>query len=113
MSIVLNLVRFVLFNSIQLKFLNAFQDIRKSSAPLQQVTKLIVYGFARTGSNYFCEVMNRHPDILMHYEVFHKVKAYFTLGILHTYVIYNIIIRIILMICMRYHNFIILNLYCM
>jgi LPS sulfotransferase NodH len=41
------------------------------------VTKFIVYGIPRTGSNFFISQLNAHPQILCHYEIFHPEKIYY------------------------------------
>ncbi len=38
--------------------------------------KFVVYGVPRVGSNFFISQLNRHPDILCHYEIFHRHAIY-------------------------------------
>lgn len=40
------------------------------------INKFIVYGIPRVGSNFFISQLNLHPNILCHYEVFHKKSIY-------------------------------------
>lgn len=36
----------------------------------------VIYGVARVGSNFFINTLNSNPEILCHYEIFHKAKIY-------------------------------------
>lgn len=36
----------------------------------------VIYGVPRVGSNYFIKTLNSNPEILCHYEIFHKAKIY-------------------------------------
>jgi len=38
--------------------------------------KFVVYGVPRVGSNFFISQLNCHPDILCHYEIFHRNAIY-------------------------------------
>ena len=44
----------------------------KDPAPASSVIPLVLFSSARSGSNFLCQVLNTHPEILMHYEVFHE-----------------------------------------
>lgn len=41
------------------------------------MVKFIVYGIPRVGSNYFISKLNQHPEIICHYEIFHKNEIYY------------------------------------
>ncbi len=39
-------------------------------------SKFVLFGVPRVGSNYFISLLNRHPDLRCHYEVFSADKVY-------------------------------------
>ena len=43
---------------------------RSEQKKTNSVKKFIIFASARTGSNFIYELLGRHPDILMHHEVF-------------------------------------------
>ncbi|ASC71568.1 hypothetical protein XM38_025200 [Halomicronema hongdechloris C2206] len=42
-------------------------------------TNFVVLSMPRSGSNYLCGLLNSHPDILCHHEVFHRDEIYYSL----------------------------------
>jgi LPS sulfotransferase NodH len=40
-------------------------------------TRFAIAAFPRTGSNWLCGVLNSHPEVLCHYEVFHPHAVYY------------------------------------
>lgn len=43
---------------------------------LSKLGKLVVYGVPRSGSNYFISMLNKHPEILCHFELFHDKEIF-------------------------------------
>jgi LPS sulfotransferase NodH len=40
-------------------------------------TRFVIAAFPRTGSNWLCGVLNSHPQVICHYEVFHPKAVYY------------------------------------
>lgn len=38
---------------------------------------LAIISMPRSGSNYVCQLLNSHPDVYSHFEIFHREKVYF------------------------------------
>ena len=43
-------------------------------------SKFVIFGVKRVGSNFFISLLNQHPDILCHYEIFHHNAIYCGFG---------------------------------
>ncbi|MBI5099766.1 MAG: glycosyltransferase [Nitrospirae bacterium] len=42
--------------------------------------KFVIFSHPRSGSNYLCSLLDSHPEILCHFELFHPDKAYYSLA---------------------------------
>jgi glycosyltransferase involved in cell wall biosynthesis/LPS sulfotransferase NodH len=51
--------------------------------------KFVIFSHPRSGSNYLCSLLDSHPEILCHFELFHPDKAYYSLAVndeeMHSY----------------------------
>ncbi len=54
------------------------QALSKLSVRTQALPKrFVIFNFPRSGSNLLCSMLNQHPDILCHHEVFNPQKIYY------------------------------------
>ena len=51
-----------------------FQAFRKQKEP----TKFVIFSYPRSGSNLLCSMLNLHPHILCHHELFHPRKIWYS-----------------------------------
>lgn len=53
--------------------MNSLPDIEEDGLP----RRFVIFNFPRSGSNLLCSMLNQHPDILCHHEVFNPQKIYY------------------------------------
>jgi hypothetical protein len=51
-------------------------DVKKHIDLQSDITRFVIISIPRTGSNLLCGALDAHPEIICHYELFHKVAIY-------------------------------------
>ncbi len=63
-----------------LKYTEELHDMKEKYDKLNQhlPSRFIIFNFPRSGSNFLCTMLNNHPDIICHNEIFNPKKIFYS-----------------------------------